>query len=802
MKKATPIIILVIVLLATAIVAVACNDDTVTDRPTPPLHREAVDVLNGSFDTGDLQGWKVSGNAFSAKYVSQDEQNKWFYNGTLCEQNTGRLVSNEFTVSGSGFLTFRLGGCKNSALTYLSVVDQNDIELYRFANSYINDADPQAMVQYKADIRNALGKKVRIVVVDDSVENVGYIILDDIVACNVTEPSGEQYLSAQDVKPIFEKNVSSEIFNGDFSGGLDGWTIIGEENSFKISHVNGSRLCNRADENAVGVLRSSAFKVGGQRIASVRLGGMKYKQSTYLSVRCVGTNKEVFRTYSNRWKLSDGIRTHLYYIDLSQYGGQSLYFEFVDNARNNVGWISVEDIQTVYDELPNVTDEIALSCNQSVNLAPTFEVMRDRVSALSATILDDVLRKTFVNCFYATIDGVSNDKVKQGGVLRYNDDGTVFCYTGDINAMWLRDSSAQVLPYLQFINQDEQLRLMVRGLLLKQFEQIRRDPYANAFNPDGSVFERKFELDSLCYPVWLATQYYELTGDGSIFDVFFRITANTIVNVFRAEQRHSDKNYEITIGNDKQNGVNSFNPDCGLIWSAYRPSDDVCHYKYFIPGNMFAAVTLERISSIYKHMGFDNDYALFLDDFAAEIRNAIEKCGVYIHPKYGKIYVFETDGYNSDANSEQGKLIMDAANIPSLLSAPWLGYVSVDDELYRNTRAFALSKDNPYYYEGLYACGIGDPHDMVGSVNNPHQDVPVPWHMSIAMQALTSTDIDEIRQCVKYMTQTTDGTYVMHEAFNANDPSQYSREFFTWPCALYAQVLLTKIIQPSVITEI
>ena len=113
---------------------------------------------------------------------------------------------------------------------------------------------------------------------------------------------------------------------------------------------------------------------------------MQYKQSTYLSVRCVGTNKEVFRTYSNRWKLSDGIRTHLYYIDLSQYGGQSLYFEFVDNARNNVGWISVEDIQTVYDELPNVTDEIALSCNQSVNLAPTFEVMRDRVSALSATI--------------------------------------------------------------------------------------------------------------------------------------------------------------------------------------------------------------------------------------------------------------------------------------------------------------------------------------------------------------------------------------------------------------------------------
>ena len=145
--------------------------------------------------------------------------------------------------------------------------------------------------------------------------------------------------------------------------------------------------------------------------------------------------------------------------------------------------------------------------------------------------------------------------------------------------------------------------------------------------------------------------------------------------------------------------------------------------------------------------------------------------------------------------------MMDAANIPSLISAPWLGYCDAEDETYLNTRAFALSDDNPYYYEGEYACGIGDPHDMVGSSDNPHKDVPVPWHMAIAMQGLTSTDRAEKELCVKYMTQTTGGMYVMHEAFNADNPSEYSRDYFTWPCSLYAQLVLVDILGFNLLSE-
>ena len=337
---------------------------------------------------------------------------------------------------------------------------------------------------------------------------------------------------------------------------------------------------------------------------------------------------------------------------------------------------------------------------------------------------------------------------------------------------------------------DEDVQQTVRGLLLKQFELIRRDPYANAFNKDGSTFERKFELDSLAYPLWLSKQYYDITGDSEIFNKFFLITLDRLMTVLETEREHGNSDYTIySADNDK--GVNSYK-DCGLIWSGYRPSDDVCHYKFFIPGNMFVVSALEDMVEMFDEIGLDNGMKNRMASLASSVREAIEKYGVYNHPTYGKIYAFEVDGTNDDINSAEGKLLIDVANIPSLISAPWLGYCEIDDTTYLNTRAFTLSNDNPYYYEGEYASGIGDPHDMVGSPNNPHKEVPVPWHMSIAMQGLTSMDSAEIERCIQYMTNTTGGTFVMHEAFNANNPNDYSRDWFTWPCSLYAHLVLTK----------
>jgi meiotically up-regulated gene 157 (Mug157) protein len=794
---------------------IGCNNATET---TTAVDNSPYTLENGGFETGDLTGFEVlSGNAFSFRDISDEESineelsynkdGQYFYKSRF-EERTGMMKSDNFIIGGNGHISIRIGAGYNVALTYVSVVRaSDDVEIFRFGNhefdqsGYLSNPESlefEVLNKYYADLSFYLGEEVYLKFVDDSLANYGYLLVDDIVTFYQDESYLVDAVEAVDIKPQFvdAAGTPNQLYNADFSvGSLNGWTLIGEDDSFKTSHIDENyRLSNRVNESSVGVLRSSAFRVNGEGLISFRMGGTKHQESTYLSIKKVGTNEEVFRTFSNRWKESDEEATHLYFIDLNDHYDERLYIELVDNSRTDWGLITFEDLTTHYQELPMVYDEIALNILDDIKIDLTYTEMRNYVDGLIDSITDETERITFEKNFYATIDGIENFKGSWPSVIDINPDGTVFVSTGDIDAMWLRDSSAQVLPYLQFMDIDEDVQILVRGLLKKQFELIRRDPYANAFNRDGSVFERKFEIDSLCYPIWLAYEYYERTEDGSIFDKFFEMTVIKILETFENEMSHTGEFYQIPHQVDRDADVDQVNTDSGLIWSGYRPSDDVTYYKFFIPGNMFAVATLEKLSEIYQTLNLDEEIETKTLNMANDLRAAIETYGVYEHPVYGKIYAFEVDGMTSDASSSNGKLLMDVANIPSLLSAPWLGYCDKDDETYLNTRAFALSFDNPYYYEGEYAKGIGDPHDMVGSNNNPHPDVPVPWHMAIAMQALTSMDIEETRECVDYMVQTTGGTYVMHEAFNANNPGDYSRDYFTWPCALFAEVYLTQIL--------
>jgi uncharacterized protein len=795
---------------------------TTTSTPTTTTQTLAPLLIeNGGFEAGNISGWTVlSGTAFSNDAVT----NQTSYNGVpygksgtyllgkTVDELIGKMASSIFTLTGSGYITFKLGGGYNQALTYLSVVDADThLELARFGNTRFNDVpystDPinhrvTNLVAYRADLQAFNGKEVYLLVVDDSTANHGYLTIDDIVSYYRTFASVPSLTTlAVDIKPVFETlaNTPSMIPNGEFlNRTLENWVVIGEVNSFLSSHVNSNHLLsNRPNETAVGVLRSSAFKVSGSGVISFRMGGTKNPTLTYLVVKKVGTNEEVFRTYSNRWIEAHEENTHLYHIDLSLYRDEALYLEIIDNSRGDWGLVTIEQIRTFYEETPMVIDEIAINLNEKRLVNPSYNAMRTIIDALIAGIEDETERITFQKTFYSSIDGIQNFKGDWPGVLHYKPNGMTFVYTGDIHAMWLRDSSAQVLPYLQFMTVDEDVLLMVKGLLKQQFEQIRRNPYANAFNEDGSTPEEKFEIDSLCYPIWLAYEYYTITGDASIFDQFFVLTVKVILDTFLAEQNHSDSNYRINNDIDRLVGSHEFNAASRLIWSGYRPSDDVTFYKFFIPGNMFAVATLEKIVLIFEEFNLDSQLKERADTMATEVRQAIELYGVYNHPTYGKIYVFETTGMSNDPNSLSGKLLMDAANIPSLLSAPWVGYLETSDTIYQNTRDFILSTDNPYYYIGTYASGIGDPHDGIGSSDNPHPSIPVPWHMSLAMQALTSTDIAEIRLMVDYMIATTGGTYVMHEAFNANNPSDYSRDYFTWPCSLFAYVYLNQILHYS-----
>ncbi len=333
-----------------------------------------------------------------------------------------------------------------------------------------------------------------------------------------------------------------------------------------------------------------------------------------------------------------------------------------------------------------MTDEIAVNLLEPFDTDPDYAEMRAYVDDLANAITDSAERLTFVKTFYSTIDGIDNIKGSWPSVVEYRANGTVFLTTGDIDAMWLRDSSAQVLAYLQFMTIDPDVGSLVRGLLKQQFEFIRRDPYANAFNADGSVFERKFEVDSLCYPFWLAYEYYRITGDASPFDAFFLITLDLAIDTLLQEQNHDDANYAITNAYDQSAGVNAFAPGVGLIWSAYRPSDDVTQYRYNIPQNMFAAATMAKMATLIAGLGLDPVIGAKAGSLAASVRQAVETYGVYDDPVYGTIYVFETDGTASDSASAAGKLRMDAANIPSLLSAPWLGWCEPDDPAYLATR--------------------------------------------------------------------------------------------------------------------
>jgi meiotically up-regulated gene 157 (Mug157) protein len=143
------------------------------------------------------------------------------------------------------------------------------------------------------------------------------------------------------------------------------------------------------------------------------------------------------------------------------------------------------------------------------------------------------------------------------------------------------------------------------------------------------------------------------------------------------------------------------------------------------------------------------------------------------HPKYGKIYAFEVDGYGSH-------LLMDDANVPSLLAMGYLGDVPMDDPIYQNTRRFVWSTDNPSFFRGKAGEGIGGPH--VGH--------DMPWPMSIMMLAFTSKDDNEIRHCIEMLMSTDAGTGFIHESFHKDDAKNYTRPWFAWQNTLFGELIL------------
>lgn len=414
---------------------------------------------------------------------------------------------------------------------------------------------------------------------------------------------------------------------------------------------------------------------------------------------------------------------------------------------------------------------------KQTQLNKTVEEIAKRIGA--KFINNKKLYQTFLNCYESTAKTTT----------RFLDNDEVFIFTGDIPAMWLRDSSAQVVHYLPFVNEYKIIQDLIRGLIKRQMRYILIDPYANAFNEEANgnrwdnditkltlwTWERKYEVDSLCYPVWLIHEYWGRTKDNIIFTEDTRNVFKIIVKLWEKEQRHdvfSDYSF-IRIcptGTNvlPRNGKGEPTGYTGMTWSGFRPSDDACEYGYLIPSNMFAVVVLgyiEEFAKLFDDLRLEREAA----KLKYEIQTGIEKYGIVHDDEFGDIYAYETDGLGHYK-------LMDDANVPSLLSIPWFGYKSADDLIYNNTRRFILNKKNPYYFKGSYAEGIGSPH-------TPDQYI---WHISLIMQGLTSEDNKEKEKILEMILNTDGGKNVMHEGFNCNNPAEYTREWFAWANSLFA----------------
>jgi uncharacterized protein len=433
-------------------------------------------------------------------------------------------------------------------------------------------------------------------------------------------------------------------------------------------------------------------------------------------------------------------------------------------------------------------------------ISPAVEAEILRVTGM---IDDPELAWIFGNCYPNTLDTtVEMDTV----------DGKpdAFVITGDIPCLWLRDSSAQMLPYLHLAKDDEALRTLLRGLIARHSRCILIDPYANAFMKDPTartdlswaknditdmkpgVAERKWELDSLCWPMHLAWRYWTAARDAAPFDDQWSLAMRAVIRTMREQQRLEDPgpySFQRPGGSATEtlvlSGMGAPTRKVGLIHSMFRPSDDACTYPFLIPSNIFAASALRNMAKVAVETRGDSELALLATTLAHELEVALRRYGRKPGPGGKSVWAYEVDGYGN-------ALLMDDANIPGLSSLPYLGCAALTDPLWRRTAALCWSTRNPYFYRGGAGEGIGGPHVGLGMI----------WPMSIIMHAMNSDDDTVIRQCLLTLKATHAGTGFMHEAFLAGNPLRYTRSWFAWANGLFGELILDLAVRkPAILAQ-
>ncbi len=416
--------------------------------------------------------------------------------------------------------------------------------------------------------------------------------------------------------------------------------------------------------------------------------------------------------------------------------------------------------------------------------AARSEAIEQRIRVASARVSDPGLRRLLEGTLPNTLDTT----IVAGGTDLRPD---TFVVTGDIDAMWLRDSTAQVWPYLASIRDDAELDRLIRGVIHRQSDQILLDPYANAFRSDlepgewagdetemrPGVHERKWEPDSLQAFCRLSAGYWNASGSLKPFDPAWRGALESALRTLRTEQRldgaspyrfrRPDGDPTDVVPNDGRGAATRPN---GMVHGAFRPSDDASELPLNVPINLAVAAALDEVAPLAAAVGAD-DQAREARVLAAEIRAGVARDGTIRHGS-DTVWLYEVDGLG-------GHVQMDDANVPSLLSLPYLGACDVADPTYVATRRWVLSSANPWWFEGRLGDGIGSPHTGPRRI----------WPIAVAIRGLTATADAERLAAARLLGASHAGTYLAHESFDPDDPSRFSRPWFAWANSLVGEFL-------------